>query len=187
MLLSSAAGGTGTLQITTNRECAWSVQSDAPWVTFTVPPSGQGTASVQYALRPLPIPPLRRAPRLYAWTICSRRSRRAHLPVSLRLLSMVESLDETGGQRTVQVSTASAQCRWTAATDVPWITVAAGDSGSGKRDRFLHGRGHDRMLERTGRVTIAGLMSPWSDSRVVVDIPSIDPLPRSTRSAGRRC
>ena len=44
----SAAGGTGTLQITTNRECAWSVKTDAPWVTLTAPLSGQGTASVQY-------------------------------------------------------------------------------------------------------------------------------------------
>ena len=150
----SAAGGTGTLQITTNRECAWSVQTDAAWVTLTAPLSGQGTASVRSSVAANPDPPSRTA----VLRVDDRQLPIAQegSPCQFRLSSTGESLDETGGQRTVQVSTASTQCRWTAATDVPWITVAAGDSGSGNGTVSFTVEATNGP-ERTGRVTIAGL------------------------------
>lgn len=157
----SAAGGTGTLQITTNRECAWSVQTDAAWVTLT-PLSGQGTASVQYSVAANPDPPSRTA----VLRVDDRRLPIAQegSPCQFRLSSTSESLDETGGERTVQVSTASTQCRWTAATDVPWITVAAGDSGSGNGTVSFTVEATNGP-ERTGRVTIAGLDVTVKQSR----------------------
>ena len=50
------AGGSGSLTITTNRECAWSVRSQAPWLTTTGPASGQGDGEVKFSVTANPDP-----------------------------------------------------------------------------------------------------------------------------------
>ena len=149
-----AAGGSGTLRISTNRECTWTVQSDAAWLTLTAPVSGQGAASVQYSVATNPDPPTRTA----VIRVDDRQ-----LPISqegspcqFRLSSTGESLDQDGGERTIHVSTASAQCRWTAAADVAWITIADGQSGSGNGTvRFAVEA--TTGPERSGTVIIGGV------------------------------
>ena len=49
-----AAGGAGSLTVTTTRECQWSAASDAGWLSLTSESSGQGTASVPYSVAPNP-------------------------------------------------------------------------------------------------------------------------------------
>ena len=46
-----AGGGTGTLAVTTNRECAWTATSSAPWIDLS-PSSGQGSANVELRATP---------------------------------------------------------------------------------------------------------------------------------------
>jgi len=48
-----------------------------------------------------------------------------------RVSSTSETVDLPGAERTIEVTTGSTQCRWTAAADVPWITIVAGREGSG--------------------------------------------------------
>ncbi|MDQ3348852.1 MAG: hypothetical protein M3545_12895, partial [Acidobacteriota bacterium] len=48
-----------------------------------------------------------------------------------RVSSTSETVDFPGAERTIEVTTGSTQCRWTAAADVPWITIVAGREGSG--------------------------------------------------------
>jgi hypothetical protein len=44
-----AAGGTGNLTVTTNRECSWSARAEAPWITLSTS-EGQGSASLSYTV-----------------------------------------------------------------------------------------------------------------------------------------
>src|SRR5262250_2347529 len=44
----AAAGATGTLTLTTNRECSWTVTSNAAWAQLSTDSSGQGNATVTY-------------------------------------------------------------------------------------------------------------------------------------------
>src|SRR3954452_20719963 len=44
-----AAGGTGTITITTERECSWSARADASWISLR-DASGQGSATVSYSV-----------------------------------------------------------------------------------------------------------------------------------------
>jgi all-beta uncharacterized protein len=85
-------------------------------------------------------------------------------PCAYRLSSTGESLDQSGGERTIQVSTASAQCRWTAIADVEWITVAAAQSGAGN-GAVSFTVGATAGPERTGTITIAGLAVTVTQSR----------------------
>ena len=46
----SATGGTGSVRISTNRECTWSVKSDASWVALQAQASGQGDGTIQFTV-----------------------------------------------------------------------------------------------------------------------------------------
>lgn len=45
-----ASGGSGTLRVVTNRECAWTAQSDAGWLTLASPAAGQGEGTVGFTI-----------------------------------------------------------------------------------------------------------------------------------------
>src|SRR5215213_3838553 len=44
-----AAGGSGNLTVSTNRDCSWSAHSDASWITLSSA-EGQGPAAVNYTV-----------------------------------------------------------------------------------------------------------------------------------------
>ena len=146
-------GGTGTMRVTTNRECTWSAQSEAPWVTLTPPVSGQGEGTVQFIVSANGLPTSRGT----AITVEDQRLQISQQgrPCGFRLSSTLETVEATGGERSVQVTTTSAQCAWTATSDVPWITIVSGRQGDDSgpvtfRVDPLSGP------QRTGTLTIAG-------------------------------
>jgi hypothetical protein len=146
-------GGSGTISISTNRECTWSVRSEAAWVSLAPPVTGQGDGSVQFTVAANADPAARAA----AMSIedqrlqVSQEGRRCEF----RLSSTDESVDPSGGERTIQVSTGSAQCGWTASSDAPWITIVAGREGSGNGSVTFR---VDAMRgpPRSGAISVAG-------------------------------
>ena len=149
----TVAGGTGTLRVTTNRECTWSAQSEAPWLTLTPPMNGQGEGTVQFTVGPNGLP----ASRATAIKVEEQRLQISQegRPCEFRVSSTLETVEAGGGDRTVQVTTTTAPCRWTANSDVPWITITSGREGNDTgavtfRVDPLSGPA------RTGTVTIAG-------------------------------
>src|SRR3954466_10207321 len=52
----AAAGGQGSLAITTARDCTWSVTSAASWVSVSGAAGGQGEASIPYTVAANPAP-----------------------------------------------------------------------------------------------------------------------------------
>jgi hypothetical protein len=146
----TADGGAGTIRVTTNRECQWTAQSDAQWVSLAAPTTGQGDGSIKFTVAPNGDPSTR------AGTIKVEDQQlqisQEGKPCSFRLSSTLETVDAAGGERTVQVSTTSAQCHWTATASVPWITVA-----SGSNDGLVHFQVAPLAgPPRTGTLTIAG-------------------------------
>ena len=55
-----ASGGGGTINITTARECAWTANSSASWLTFRGASSGQGDGKVDYVAAANSDPAMRR-------------------------------------------------------------------------------------------------------------------------------
>ncbi len=146
-------GGTGTLRVTTNRECTWSAQSEAPWVTLTPPTKGQGDGTVPFTVAANGLPSSRAA----AITVEDQRVQIAQTgrPCGYRLSSTLETVEAAGGDRTVQVTTTSAQCHWNAASDVSWISITSGREGDDTGAVTFH---VDSLTgpQRTGTLTIAG-------------------------------
>ena len=149
----SPGGGSATVQITTNRECAWSVQSDAAWIALQPQASGNGDGSVQFTVAANGDP----SPRTAGLSVNTQR-----LPISqqgepceFQLSSTHEALDASGGQRAIDVQTSSSQCTWSATADVPWISLVQGQSGSGN-GRVVFDVGPALGTSRAGTLTIAG-------------------------------
>ncbi|HEY7502153.1 MAG TPA: BACON domain-containing carbohydrate-binding protein [Vicinamibacterales bacterium] len=149
----SPDGGTGTARVTTNRECNWSARSDASWVALTTTAAGQGDGSVSFRVAANSDPGSR------AGGIVVEGERlqisQAGRPCSFGVSSALETVGAPGGERTVEITASSSQCRWTAATDVSWIVIASAREGSGSgavtfRVEALTG------APRAGTVTIGG-------------------------------
>ena len=144
-------GGSGTVRITTNRECAWSVQTDAAWVALQQA-SGNGDGSVQFTVAPNGDT----SPRNAGLNVNDQRLQISQegRPCQFKLSSTHEAVDGSGGQRTVQVQTSS-QCTWSATAGVPWITIASGRNGTGNGNVAFE-VAPTSGPSRAGTLTIAG-------------------------------
>ena len=89
--------------------------------------SGQGEGTVQFIVSANGLPSSRGT----AITVEDQRLQISQQgrPCGFRLSSTLETVEATGGERSVQVTTTSAQCAWTATSDVPWITIVSGRQG----------------------------------------------------------
>jgi hypothetical protein len=149
----TADGGTGTLQISTERDCTWSLGSSAPWLSINGNPSGQGSASVAYAVAPNPVPSARGA----ALTVGSLSVQigQAAAPCRFELSRSQDAIGSSGGSLTVNVTTL-AGCSWTAVSNASWIAVTSGQNGSGNGTVGVVVSTNSAAAQRTGSVSIAG-------------------------------
>jgi trimeric autotransporter adhesin len=122
----TSAGGKGTLAIATTRDCTWSVSTSAAWVSVSNT-SGQGEASVPYAVAANPMP-LARAAQIAVSDATLQLSQDA-APCQFALSSSSASIAAAGGPVTVQLNTLSG-CAWTARTDASWLTITSGATGN---------------------------------------------------------
>jgi hypothetical protein len=123
-----------------------------PWITIVSGREGDDTGAVTFRVDPLSGPQ-----RTGTLTIAGQvvQVQQGGRPCGFRLSSTLETVEAAGGDRTVHVTTTSAQCRWTATSEVPWITIVSGREGDDTgtvtfRVDPLSGP------QRTGTLTIAG-------------------------------
>jgi all-beta uncharacterized protein/BACON domain-containing protein len=148
-----AAGGSGSLRITTSRDCQWAARTDTPWLTIGSPTEGQGDGSVRFSAGANADP----ASRTGAITINDQRleiSQAGH-PCELTVSSNHESADAAGADLSVNVRASAASCAWTASSGVAWISIVSGREGRGNGTVSFH---VDAVAgpSRTGSLTIAG-------------------------------
>ena len=125
----TADGGTGTVVVTADAGCGWSATSPVPWIVIVAGPGGSGTGSVSFQLAPN-----FGADRSAILTIAGnffvvRQTSAGTLGCSYTLTPTSVTAPADGMQGTVNVSTPFG-CSWTAASNVPWITVTGGGTVS---------------------------------------------------------
>lgn len=148
-----AAGGSGSVRITTTRDCQWTAKSDSAWVTIAAPSQGQGEGSIKFSVGSNTDP----ASRTAGLTINDQRLdiSQGGKPCEFTVSSNHESIDGAGGNLTVDVRASSTSCSWTASSTVSWISIVSGRDGRGNGTVSFH---VDSMIgpARTGNLTIAG-------------------------------
>jgi hypothetical protein len=148
----SANGGSGTITVSTARDCTWTVSTDAGWVSISGAREGQGDGSVGYTVAPNPVP----ATRSGAIVVGSSRLQlsQAPAPCTYSLSRTADSIAAGGGRLAFDVATLTG-CGWSAASDVPWITIASGQNGNSNGTVTLTVAANAGSA-RAGHVTVAG-------------------------------
>ena len=147
-----AAGGAGSVDVTSDASCDWLVRTEDPWIAITSGPRGTGSAAVTFNVAANPGAPrtgvIRIGPRSFTINQASG--------CTYSIDPASQAMPAAGGETTVNV-TAEASCAWTSVSGAPsWISVLSGATGSGSGPVRLSIAGTTDTA-RTGTVTIAGL------------------------------
>jgi hypothetical protein len=148
-----AGGGSITVAVTTQSECAWTATTDVSWMTITSPLSGQGTASVDIRISLNPDATERRG----VVTVNDHRLQivQAAAKCQFTLAPASQTIAAGGGSGTIAV-TAPSGCVWNVA-DVPgWIAITSAASGNGNGNVTFSLGSNSSAIPRTATLTIAG-------------------------------
>jgi hypothetical protein len=177
----SASGGTGSLAVSSDRECVWTVTSEAAWLSVTSESSGQGNGTVTYAAGSNPVPTMRRG----MLQVGSARAeiQQAAAPCQFTVTPAALSFEDIGGEGTINVETLEG-CGWTATSGESWIVVTAVQNASGSGTVRLRVERNAGEV-RTAGLTVAGQAVAISQGAAPTACGfSLDPAARSVAAAG---
>ena len=123
-----ASGGSATVTVATQAECAWSAASDVGWITGLSPASGQGAGEVRFQVAANPTPALRQG-RITLNGVAAQVSQTG-LQCQVEISPQSQAIGPSGGSGSVSV-TAPSGCAWTATGTESWLTISSGASGNG--------------------------------------------------------
>ena len=146
-------GGSGSVAVTTDAQCSWSVQGVSEWVTLLSPPTGTGPGTVSYTVSRNPDITARERTLMVA-AVPYKISQDGRQVCTYSISPEQQSFGDEGGTGEVQV-TAGAECAWSTASAVPWLTIVAGGSGRGPGVVTYKAHSNDASQSRSGTLTIA--------------------------------
>jgi hypothetical protein len=150
----AAAGGSGSVSITTRSDCEWTATSGCGWVQVTGIASGEGNGSVAYVVQPNP----GCAPRTCTLTIAGRTFivRQQGGAGTFSLASPGASHGPGAESGTVSVIASGSDCTWSATVNCGWVrmTSGAGGVGSGTADYSVDA--NPDCIPRSCTLTVAG-------------------------------
>ncbi|MCU1288203.1 MAG: hypothetical protein JWN60_432, partial [Acidobacteria bacterium] len=150
---SPAAGNSGSVSVTTTAGCAWTAVSNVSWITVTSGSSGTGNGTVQYTVAANT--GLAREGKI---TIAGKTFTVTQSSGCSYVLSPTSnnSVAAAGGAFNFSVATASG-CEWTASSNVSWLTITTGASGTGTGTISYSVAANPGPM-RSGIITIGGQM-----------------------------
>jgi Putative binding domain, N-terminal/Viral BACON domain len=125
----SAGGGSGTLTVSTNRECQWSAAVASAWIQLGGSATGQGDASLSFSVAANGDPAVRRGAISVGDQQVGITQDAAACVFTVDPRS--DSVNAGGGRKTIAVTASSPQCAWTARSDADWLAVVDGAQGTG--------------------------------------------------------
>jgi hypothetical protein len=137
--------------VKTTNTCTWTASSNASWITLTSGASGTGDSRVGYLVLPNV-----GGSRSGTLTIAGQTFTVTQSPLVCSYSVSPNNLkvDSPAGSDSISVSTSST-CSWTASSNVSWISVTSGASGTGDGTvtvAYSANTGKDRK----GTVMVAG-------------------------------
>ena len=150
----SANASTGSVTVTTTSGCGWSASSSASWITITSGASGSGSGTVGYSVAAN----TGTNQRTGTVTIAGRTftvTQDAPVPCTFTISPTSTSIGSALVNGTITV-TAGSGCAWTAASNVSWITITAGASGTGNGQVSYRVAANASTSARTGTITAGG-------------------------------
>ena len=149
----SASGGNDSIAVSSGASCAWTAQSNDDWITVSTGASGTGNGTVTFSVAAN----TGASSRTGTMTIGGKTFTvtQASTQCSYSLSAPSASVASGGATNGVLVS-ADTGCSWTAASNVDWITVETGLTGSGSGS-VSYTVAPNTGAARSGTLSIAGL------------------------------
>jgi uncharacterized delta-60 repeat protein len=169
-------GGGGSFNISTGAGCAWTAQSNDNWITITGGSSGSGNGTVSFNVAANAGPA--RTGTITAAGLTFTVNQASGCGFSLSATSA--SFPASGGNGNVVISTPNG-CAWTATSNVNWISITGGASGSGNGTVTYNVQANTGPA-RTGTLTIAG--QTYTVTQANGCTYNISPLSQNFGSAG---
>jgi hypothetical protein len=145
-----AAGGSGSVNVSSSNGCGWTATSNANWLTVTSGANGSGNGSVGFTAAAHT-----GASRQGTLTIAGKTfTVDQGSGCSFTINPAAHTMPATGGSVTVSVG-AAGSCPWTASSNASWLAVVTGASGSGPGAVQVDAQANSGA-PRSGTVTIAG-------------------------------
>ena len=158
-------GGTGTINVTaTGSSCSWTAQSNEPWITITAGAKGTGNGIVSYSVAPnSPTANMGAPARSGTISVAGYTFTVNQANLSCTYTTAMDSSGTTGAiSNQIDVSTSDPQCPWTATSQVPWISVTSGASGTGNGVVKFTMQPNQSVTARTGQLFAAGTAYTFS-------------------------
>jgi hypothetical protein len=147
----AAAGGSGSVNITTQPSCDWIAVSNQPWLTITGGSSGSGSGVVDYTIAASTVP-ARSAP-LSAGGVVSTISQADGCTFSLSS----NSIHVRSAGSVIQVSLTTGEgCTYTASTPPAWVELDGGPPYNGSTQWAFTVTANTGTAPRSATLTLAG-------------------------------
>jgi hypothetical protein len=123
----TADGGSGTIALTAQPECAWTVSSQPAWISDISPTSGQGNGNLAFRAAANNAPSVREGDIVVNDDHVRVMQEAAPCRITIPGAQTVNSDANTAS---IAVSTLNG-CTWTAKSNASWITITSGAQGNG--------------------------------------------------------
>ena len=150
-----ANGGTGTVIVTvTPSDATWTALANVDWITITSGSTGTGSGTAAYLTAANNSISSRSGTLVIAGQAVTVTQ--AGMLPTFSISPTAASVSASGGTGTVTVTAAPPDATWTAVSNVTWITITSGNSGTGNGTVGYSVTANASTGSRSGSLTIAG-------------------------------
>jgi hypothetical protein len=155
-----STGSTSAVSVITGTSCSWTAVSTVSWITVTSGATGSGIGQVNYTVAANTTTAARTGSLIVAGVTVTFTQAVGSCVYSVTPTSV--SVGAIGSTSALSV-TSGTSCSWTAVSNVAWITITSGSSGSG-----IGGVSYvvaaNSGAARTGTLTVAGRTVTFSQA-----------------------
>jgi alpha-L-arabinofuranosidase len=152
----AGAGGDAQINVTIDAGCNWTAATNEDWIILHTP-AGSGSGAVNYTVLENPTGQVRQGQITIgarAFNVTQEAAAPANCTVTVT--APAGKLAGSGGTAEITVTASAAGCPWQATTNVNWITITAGSSGTGDGAVRFTFAPNPESHKRKAKFTIAG-------------------------------
>lgn len=181
-----AAGGSSSTAVTTgDSSCAWTATSNDAFLSITSGSGGTGPGTVSFQVQPNPNPHPRTGTLTIAGQTFTVQQAAAAVPCTFTISPTSYQAPISGGSSSVAVTASNASCPWNATSNSSFLSITAGNSGTGSGTVLFQVQPNPSPQSRTGTLTIAGhIFTVQQAGGVLTCSYSINPTSYQATAAG---
>ena len=165
--------------IASPEECAWEAKSNVEWATITSEISDKGNGSITYSITANPTTENRSSMLTIAGQTLTLIQTGMNCTYSIDPIDYSHSANAEIGSVTVNTS---AECSWTATSNVDWATITAGANGQSNGTVTYSILANPNSESRSGTLTIAGQTFTMNQTAIISElVPDIRVEPQELR------